>query len=133
MELLARKGFDVEVLSGLRFDVDREVDVDAALAGKEIIKEERDSFYSFPHDRLIYNGMLITLHRASSTRPHEADEREQQEFLGLLDEAFERFRPDVLIGYGGDRLARSFRKSEKTRDQNGLHSPQFQLSSLRAV
>lgn len=114
VELLARKGFDVEVLSGLRFDVDREVDVDALLAEKGIGKLDPTFSYSISHDRLIFHGVPITLHRTTSTRPREADERERAEFLALLEEAFERFRPDVLIGYGGDRLAREvFERARK--------------------
>src|SRR5262249_49133506 len=58
-----------------------------------------------PHFRLEHRGVPVTVHGGPTTRPHEPDTFERLEFLDLFRDALERFRPDVLVGYGGNRLA----------------------------
>src|SRR5262249_28058159 len=57
-----------------------------------------------PHLRLTVGGVPITLHHGPTTRPHEPDDAERSEFLRLFEATLERFRPDVLVGYGGSPL-----------------------------
>ncbi|MEO6811883.1 MAG: glycosyltransferase, partial [Isosphaeraceae bacterium] len=59
-----------------------------------------------PQIKLVDRGVPITLHRSPTTRMHPPDERETNEFLRLFETVAERFRPDVVIGYGGSRIAR---------------------------
>jgi hypothetical protein len=60
-----------------------------------------------PHFRLTVNGVPVTVHRSPSTRPHDPGDIERAEFLQLLKTTLDRFRPDVLIGYGGSLLAQA--------------------------
>jgi len=116
MWALVRRGMAVEVLCGVMLDLDREVDPATWLAERGWATEERgEGAWSVdaagvragipPHFHLTAEGVPVTLHRSPSTRPHEPGDEECTEFLRLLDATLDRFRPDVLIGYGGSRIA----------------------------
>jgi hypothetical protein len=52
------------------------------------------------------NGVRVTLMPTASSRAECApDPREAATFLELAEQVFDRFRPDVLLTYGGLRLA----------------------------
>ena len=117
MQALARRGFATEVLCGAMLDINH-ADVDPArwLAGRgheaEELGEECSTFDAGgfrpglpPHFRLIANGVPVIVHRSPTTRPHDPGEVERAEFLQLLKITLDRFRPDVLVGYGGTLLA----------------------------
>lgn len=109
MQALARRGLAVEVLTGAALDMATDVDVDDWLAGRGHQTRDRDEPGShvggISAARVIVRGVPITVHRGPSTLAGEPEEAGRREFLCLLDEAFDRLRPDVLVGYGGDRLA----------------------------
>ncbi|HWE40547.1 MAG TPA: glycosyltransferase [Isosphaeraceae bacterium] len=115
MEALARRGSAVEVLCGTRMDIEGEVDPAAWLAARGWAVEEsgggawevgaRGVRADEPRQlRLTVGGVPIAMHRGPTTRPHEPEDDEREEFLRLVEATLDRFRPDVLVGYGGSRL-----------------------------
>ncbi len=58
-----------------------------------------------PYCRLIDRGVPTTLHQPALGSQHSPGELETAGFLRLFDEIVGRFRPYVLVGYGGDPIA----------------------------
>jgi len=125
MELLRRHGFAVEVLSGVMLDSNRDVDMNTWLVGRrcsfapELEGSDIDAGGRRvpipPHFRLTHRGVPITLHRGSTTKLHDADDRERVEFLQLFDLTMTRFPADVVVCYGGNRLANEVRALARSR------------------
>lgn len=117
MEALARWGWPVEVLCGSVLESRREEELADWLAARGWTCEEPGGAWTVDargvradgptHWRLVVGGVPVTIHQGPTTRPHLPDQDEAGEFLRLLDAAMERFRPEVLVGYGGDRLSRT--------------------------
>lgn len=116
MQALARRGFGVEVLSGSMLDLDGDHDPRAWVAGRfagwgqaeeqswnldarGVRTDAPDSL------RLEVRGVPVTVLPHATTRPRNPDEEEGRDFLRLFEEVRRRFRPDVLVGYGGSWLA----------------------------
>ncbi len=57
----------------------------------------------------------MTLHHSPTSRLHEPDEPERDEFLRLYEDVLERFCPDVLVNFGGDLLAHEVRIRARVR------------------
>jgi len=143
MQALARRGLAVEVLCGSMLDLKQEVEPAAWLAGRRFAFEEvcgqarivdargvRDDVP--PHFRLTVQGVPITLHQGPTTKPHEPDDDECRSFLHLFEAVMKRFRPEVVVGYGGNRLQRSVFARAKARGAAtvfDLHN--FQYTSTR--
>lgn len=116
--LLARLGFAVEVLSGTMLDLAADLDPVSWLAGRGWAAGPAPDQYSWSvdargihagtprHVRLEDSGVPVTLHLGPTTRPHPPDATECEEFLRLFRAVVRRFRPDVVVGYGGDRAQR---------------------------
>jgi len=114
MQALARRGFAVEVLSGAMLDLDRELDSGHWLRqdapedrGEAVVSAGSGGVraHGSPHSRRTDRGVPITLYHGTNTRPHHPDALETAEFLELFEATYDRFRPDVLVGYGGSRIA----------------------------
>lgn len=125
-EALARRGFAVEALTGTMLDIDLDVDPVAWLdrqhiafevsEGGSLTIDARGLRADVPrHYRLTHHGIPVTLHHSPTARHHEPDEAERDEFLRLYSAVLDRFRPDVLVNYGGDRLAHEVRARARSR------------------
>ena len=120
MEALGRSGLAVEALSGIKHGANGNADPAAWLDARGLayemvgggawavgaggIQADRPEHY-----RLMFQGVPITLHR---DLPGDVG---RSEFLRLFDEVLDRFRPDVLVNYGGDRLAHEIRSRARAR------------------
>jgi hypothetical protein len=105
LQSLQQRGFATEVLCGSTLDLGPELDLGQWLTERRHGFEDRAGEAQTdlpPHFRILASGMPVTLHRVSSTHPHPPDEAESSEFLRLFDAAVTRFKPDVLLTYGGD-------------------------------
>jgi glycosyltransferase involved in cell wall biosynthesis len=112
METLGRKGFIVEALSGSMLDLDQEVEPLEWLAGLGVAFEKcRDGAATHlpAHCRGSVGGVPVTLYLGPTTRLHDAGDPEREEFLRLFDSTAARLRPQVVIAYGGNRLASEVR------------------------
>lgn len=117
MEAVARWGWQVEVLCGSRLDRPEDVDLEARLDQRGIETEHRGGGFSMDargvradvptHLTLTLRSVPVTVHQGPTTMPHEPEPNEAEEFLRLFENTLERFRPDVLVGYGGHSLART--------------------------
>jgi len=125
MELLGRSGFAVEALTGSMIEAGDQADTDAWRAARGLAglvaegtwtadaRGVRDD--SPPHDRLVVRGVPITVHRGPIAPTFEAGEAERREFLGLFEAVVTRFRPDVLVNFGGDGLSDEIRRRARAR------------------
>ncbi|MGC8644127.1 MAG: glycosyltransferase, partial [Isosphaeraceae bacterium] len=131
MECLARHGFAVEALCGSVVDAGFDQDPAGLLSAYDHKYEVMGSDDRLtvglqgvfaadpPRLRTVVHGVPVTVHRRSTHRCGELDAAEFRGFLSLTESVFERFRPDVLITYGGDLLtlellARARRKGVAT-------------------
>ena len=126
MQTLERHGFAVEVLSGTMLDLSHDVDFTTWLGarGFSVPSYGATSWsvdasgirldHPSPH-RLNAQGVPVTLCRSPTTRPHTPDLVERTEFLHLFEAVLDRFRPDVLVNYGGDLLAQQIRSKAQAR------------------
>jgi len=126
LEALARHGWASEVLCGSTFEGAAEIDLADRFARWGIVAEPGGGgAWSAgaggvvadvpPHWRIDVRGVEVTIHQGPSTRPREPDAAEAGDFLRLLDATLARFRPDLVIGYGGGRLAREAFARAKAR------------------
>ncbi len=124
MRTLARRGAATEVLCGAMLDIDRVLDADhwvhrlaAEDLGESTFSLGAGGFLADlpPHTRFVDDGIPVTVHRGSNTRPHVPDEIEAAEFLRLLDATFDRFSADILVGYGGGKIAKETFARAKAR------------------
>jgi hypothetical protein len=135
MKTLARLGFDAEVVSGMILDLDREVDPATWLAelGRTFEEQPGGGPADLPPSySLEVDGVPVTLHRGTSTRLREPDDGERGALLRLFAAVLDRFRPDILVSYGGNRLANEARAHARSlgianlfplqgQDQRGHH------------
>jgi glycosyltransferase involved in cell wall biosynthesis len=116
MRCLARQGFAVEALCGSVVDVGYDQDPANLLSAShlEFDADRGDARLTVgaagvfaadvPQLRTMVDGVPVTVRGRLTHRCHEADAAEFGEFLSLAESTFDRFRPDVLITYGGDPL-----------------------------
>lgn len=116
MECLARRGFEVEALCGSVVDVGYDLDPAEFLAlghyesegaggdGRLMVGPAGTYAVEPPVLRTSAAGVPATIHRRPTRRHGALEPIEIGEFLSLAEAALERFRPDVLVSYGGDPL-----------------------------
>ena len=106
LELLAVRGMDCRVLSAGVLDYERETTLDDVFAtlglpARQVQAEMMDGRSAKVID-LTLNGVRVALVPTASSRAERSpDPREGAVFLDLADQVFERFRPDVMLTYGG--------------------------------
>ncbi len=127
LETLARHGFSIEAFSGTVLELGQGVDLEPWLSSQNIGYEHDQGGCSISvdargvrddapaHFRLAFRGVPVTLHRSPNPRPHKVDGRERDDFLRLFEGILDRFRPDVLVNYGGDLLAHQVRSRARER------------------
>ena len=126
MESLRRSGFAVEAVSGVAADATEHANPAHWLTARGIAYEEvAGSAWSVGtggiledrplHFRLEFRGVPVTLCGGVGVKPHTPDGIAPREFLRLFDEVLGRFRPDVLVNYGGNLLAHQMRHRARRR------------------
>ncbi len=123
MECLARHGFATEAVTGTVFEGAVDIDAEAFLVGEGLSHEVVPTPFA-PDDhpegpatllRLDIRGVVAHLFRSPVARLHVPDEAERRGFLRLCEATMDRLRPDVVVTYGGDELARQVRASANAR------------------
>jgi len=136
MEALARYGFSVEAFTGTVLELGQHIDSDAWLTsrgmpfetcgGEAWSVDARGLRPDVPaHYRMCVKNVPLTLHRSSTSRPHQPSDSEREDFLKLFEGVLERFQPDVLVTFGGDLLAQAIRVCAREKQAAvvfGLHN-----------
>jgi glycosyltransferase involved in cell wall biosynthesis len=140
MECLARHGFAAAAMTGTALDSNGNVEPEVWMAEQGLTFEAVsgsigliDAPVPTPDDligyRLRVRDVEVLLHRSPTTCSHEPDERERQAFLRLLEETLDRFRPGVVVNYGGDALAAQIRGQSRAKGAEvvfALHNFSYQ-------
>src|SRR5947209_12700135 len=121
LEMLAARGADCRVLTAGVLDYEWETRLDEVLAGLELpsqrFRADLGHGGSAEVIDLTVKGVRVTLMPTASSRVERSPKMQESErFLGLADQVLERFRPDVLLTYGGhpaclELMRRARRKS----------------------
>ncbi len=106
LELLAARGADCRVLTTAILDPERDTTLDEVLATLELpcqrFRAEMATGKPAEVVDLTVNGVRVTVMPTASSRAERSpDRREADVFLELAGQVFDRFRPDVLLTYGG--------------------------------
>ena len=106
LEMLAARGADCRVLTAGVLDYERETTLDEVLAGLDLTSQRFQADLGLGGLAevidLAVNGVRVTLMPTASSRAERSpDMRESACFLNLADQVLERFRPDILLTYGG--------------------------------
>ena len=104
MECMARRGLIAEAIGGAIADAESSIE----LAGL-------DPLLATPSLRLKCQGVAVTLLSGKLRSYEEPDETERAQVLRLLDECFVRYRPKVLLTYGGDPLTGEILQRSRSR------------------
>jgi glycosyltransferase involved in cell wall biosynthesis len=126
MECLATRGFPVMAITGTVAEAGKELDPADWLAEQGLMPRffdgQADStskpvpqVNASPYYRLTAGGVQVVLQRSPATDPHVPEEPEISGFLGLLEGVLDKFRPDVLVIFGGDSLAEEIRRCARAR------------------
>ncbi len=100
------RGADCRVLTTGILDPERETTLDEALAALDLPCQRFQAALATGNPAevidLTLNGVRVTVMPTGSSRAERSpDRREADVFLQLAGQVFERFRPDVLLTYGG--------------------------------
>ncbi len=110
MECLVRHGFTAAAVSGSVFESTEGEDLAFSLATSVSAYEKSCG----PNGRVIYRtqvgGVAVTICGCSTVSPHSPDDTERHDFLRVYQETVDRFRPDVVVNFGGDPLATEIRR-----------------------
>ena len=106
LELLTARGMDCRVLTTGVLDPERETTLDEVLATLELPCQrfwaELGAGRTAEVIDLSVSGVRVTLMPTASSRADRSpDRREAEVFLEMVDQVLDRFRPDVLLTYGG--------------------------------
>ena len=106
LELLAGRGMDCRVLTTGILDPERETSLDEVFATLELpvrrFQAQLGTGRAAEVIDLGVNGVRVTVMPTASSRAERSpDPRESAIFLELAEQVFDRFRPDVLLTYGG--------------------------------
>jgi glycosyltransferase involved in cell wall biosynthesis len=126
MECLWRNGFSVAAMSGTVVESTLDFDPIEWLAEQGMNSQPlrwrpnspdpRNPMSSAPLAyRLEARGVPVLLHRSPTSRPHEPDESESRDFLGMFGGILDQVRPDVVVNFGGDALAAAIRRQARAR------------------
>jgi glycosyltransferase involved in cell wall biosynthesis len=110
LELLAARGWACGVLSGPRLDLASAESLEDLLQAHGLACEVRHApagSLPFTLYHLVQGGVPVTLFDTPAARvPGPPTRAEGDVFLALFRDVLDRFRPDVLLTYGGNALAR---------------------------
>jgi glycosyltransferase involved in cell wall biosynthesis len=121
LELLAARGADCRVLTAGVLDYERETTFDEVLAGLDLpcqrFRANLGLGGSVEVIDLTVNGVRVTLMPTASSRAERSpDMQESASFLDLADQVLERFRPHVLLTYGGHPACLELMRRARLRD-----------------
>jgi len=124
LEYLASRGFAVRVVCGPGLEAGSGEDVAgwAASRGLAFVPGAEGPAHLF----LDLRGVAVAVLRGPTT-PRDPGADECQDFLALFEAAWERHRPEVVVGYGGGALSREVLRRAKARGAATV----FPLHNLR--
>lgn len=111
LELLAACGVDCRAITTGVLDFAEETSLDAVLAGQGVSVEASAGVCEFT-----LAGVPVAMVRTASSRVERSPDRAESEvFLARVEQAWERFRPQVLLTYGGHPTNRELMRRARRR------------------
>jgi hypothetical protein len=109
LELLTQRGWCCRVLCGPHLDFEQNRNPAQLLTDQEIAFEEkvaRSGTVPFRLYQFVHRGVPVQVFDSPAGRPSPTASREEGGcFLALYERVLERFRPEVVLTYGGDWVA----------------------------
>ncbi|HEV3261921.1 MAG TPA: glycosyltransferase [Gemmataceae bacterium] len=118
LELLAGSGWPCGVFSGPQLDYEHGESLEQLLSDYGMQPEVRHGSGSAPFSvyHFVQRGLPVSVYHTPNVRPLQPPSRELgMPFLSLFEQVLDKFRPDVLLTYGGHWLAHEVIASAKRR------------------
>jgi glycosyltransferase involved in cell wall biosynthesis len=120
LELLAARGWDCRTLACGVLDYERETPLDDVLAAMDRPTSRVGAALSRGGEAEVFDleldGVRVTLLPTSHSRAERAPSpREGAIFLDLVEQVLERFRPEVLLTYGGNPVSLELMRRARAR------------------
>ena len=120
LELLAARGWDCRALACGVLDYERETPLDDVLAAMDRPTPRVGAALSRGGEAEVFDleldGVRVTLLPTSHSRAERAPSpREGAIFLDLVEQVLERFRPEVLLTYGGNPVSLELMRRARAR------------------
>jgi glycosyltransferase involved in cell wall biosynthesis len=119
LELLAQRGWSCRVFCGPHLDFEQSLSLTQLLSRQQILFQAQTlttGAVPFILYRFEHGGVPVQLFDSPVVRPLQTTTREEGVcFLALYERLLERFRPDLVLTYGGDWLAEQIIAQAKRR------------------
>ena len=120
LELLATRGWDCRVLTCGVLDFQNETPLDDVLAAIDRPSSRVGAALSRGGEAEVFDleldGVRLTLLPTAYSRPERApNNRESALFLDLADQVLDRFRPEILLTYGGHPAGRELMRRARAK------------------
>jgi glycosyltransferase involved in cell wall biosynthesis/GT2 family glycosyltransferase len=119
LEFLNRVDFRCQAFCGSRMDAPQDIPLDEILARQKGgcgISLDMVGFRGMQKVETFQGKIPLTICHSTSLRTSSAGEQDFTVFLRAYEEMLVKQRPDVLLTYGGDEIARALIKLAKKRD-----------------
>ncbi|MHB1035952.1 MAG: glycosyltransferase [Pirellulales bacterium] len=119
LELLDGLGFSCQAFCGSRLDAPEEMLFEELLAARGAKYESRKTMIGEYPGRMTFTfqgRVPVTVFQTASTRGRWSDQDEAEAFFTAFARFLDKFRPDVLLTYGGDPVCRRMVQIAKGRD-----------------
>ncbi len=137
LELMAARGWPCGVLCGPQLDFESPPPLEKLLRGQGLPFDLHDSpagGRSFRLFHLHVRGVPVTLYEPTGRPPRPLTSHNSDEgFLRVFDGVLDRFRPDLLLSYGGDGTTREVVRRAKQKGRAvvfGLHNFAYHDAAL---
>jgi glycosyltransferase involved in cell wall biosynthesis len=138
LELMAARGWDCRALTCGVLDYAQETPLDDVLSALERPTTRIGAALSLGGESEVFDltldGVRVTLLPTGSSRPERSpNPREAAIFLDLIEQVFERFKPQVLLTYGGHPVCLEMMRRARARGIAVVfHLHNFGYNSARA-
>jgi glycosyltransferase involved in cell wall biosynthesis len=120
LEMMAARGWECRALCSGALDYEQDTPLGSVLDRLAIPYDEASAALGSGGEAVVFEleleGVAVTAARTRSSRPERAPDRDESRvFLDLARQILDRFRPDVVLTYGGHPANRAMMAEARTR------------------